>query len=105
MDYRTIAPQSWIYLSFQDDNHLNLKQDISQYGWIYLSFQDDNHLFVFHKDVAVVGYTFHFKMITTCQRQNTGSPIVGYTFHFKMITTSYKDALEQQQLDIPFISR
>ena len=36
---------SWTYLSFQDDNHLNLKQDISQYGWIYLSFQDDNHRF------------------------------------------------------------
>ena len=36
-------PPSWIYLSFQDDNHLIIATSMYRTSWIYLSFQDDNH--------------------------------------------------------------
>ena len=56
-------------------------------SWIYLSFQDDNHQALREVEVPLVGYTFHFKMITTRYTLAMDSPSVGYTFHFKMITT------------------
>ena len=35
--------KSWIYLSFQDDNHHGTERRHRKNSWIYLSFQDDNH--------------------------------------------------------------
>ena len=73
----------WIYLSFQDDNHRLYSSLLCLQGWIYLSFQDDNHR---------AGCVLHLSE-------------VGYTFHFKMITTEMAMWDEIKKLDIPFISR
>ncbi len=76
-------PPSWIYLSFQDDNHPASFLTCKGMGWIYLSFQDDNHCIPFSICAIMVGYTFHFKMITTWL------PCI----------------INLEELDIPFISR
>ncbi len=65
MDYRTIAPQSWIYLSFQDDNHPGFLAPSISKSWIVPFIQDDNHPGFLALSISRVGYTFHFKMITT----------------------------------------
>ena len=54
---------------------------------------------------ASVGYTFHFKMITTLFPECRCEIWVGYTFHFKMITTRTEKIMMHRLLDIPFISR
>lgn len=55
--------------------------------------------------LRAVKYTFHIKMITTHAIVMVLEKMVGCTFHFKMITTNIKCFGTLGQLDIPFISR
>ena len=105
MDYRTIAPQSWIYLSFQDDNHRMPRLTCLAQSWIYLSFQDDNHHLNIFFIITMSWIYLSFQDDNHPACNACWALLVGYTFHFKMITTNNKQLQKHEQLDIPFISR
>ena len=80
-------PPSWIYLSFQDDSHLRSSRTMNSNVGYTFHFKMITTERSAMDESSVVGYIFHFKMITTGSIESISIKVVGYTFHFKMITT------------------